>query len=108
VSNTNWTDENTQAELETLRSAYGQRLASQLASLIELLQTLKHSKNAASLEAAQLLAHRIAGAAGSYGFFEPSELCTELDRELQRHGIAMSQEALENASERLQALRVMH
>jgi DNA-binding NtrC family response regulator len=81
------------AKLDALRSRYAQNLPQRLAELQTSMATAAQSPPTAPVVAdAVMLAHRLAGTAGTYGFFGVAELgaeCERLLRDYQANGIAL-------------------
>lgn len=68
--------------LENLKKEYLITVSDKLVLLTELVKTAQKTPNADSLNALKNAVHKIAGSAGSYGFQNVSNLCKELELQL--------------------------
>lgn len=69
-----------QEKLEQAKNDYREKLHLRLEELGERLSRLRHGSEGADLEGAQLLAHRICGSAGSFGFTAAGEVVKIIDQ----------------------------
>ncbi|MDX2052236.1 MAG: Hpt domain-containing protein [Polyangiaceae bacterium] len=92
------------AELRALSCAYVATLTRQLGELRELLAQLSECKDDSLLRAAERLAHRIAGTAGTFGHHQVSALAQDIESVLGLSVTPQGSQKLAAAVERLKTL----
>lgn len=68
--------------LENLKNAYDQTISDKIEDLEKMILTVEKNPSISHLQALKTLVHKIAGSAGSFGYFTVSQLCKNLETEI--------------------------
>lgn len=68
--------------MEELKAKYKETIPAKLEEINNLIGALKEKKDRDALQKMQMVIHKLAGNAGSYGFDEVSKVCKEMDKKL--------------------------